>query len=191
VEVVAVEQDRPIGRQRIERRGLGRRLPRGVVPAAADERRGARGQSRERHAHARQRRVARVAAVQVRLPARARPGHEVDVRVHESGRDRAAVRVHDVLDRARVPERGRRPDGRDAAALHEHGVARERPSRPGPAVHDEQRRAHAGSATTGFSSVPTPSTVIATESPGSIGAIPAGVPVAITSPGSSVTKRLT
>ena len=199
VEVVTVEQHRPAGRERIECRRQGRGAPAGVVPPAAYHWQrlalrlgGSRRQlvRRKRGAHALDRLLARAASVQVELLSRPRPRHQVDVRVHEPGRDRAPVRVDHLLHTAFVAQLRPRADGDDAAVVHEHGVAFERTPRPRPAVHDQQRRAHAGSAATGFTSVPTPSTVTATMSPGSMGAIPAGVPVAITSPGSSVTNRL-
>ena len=95
------------------------------------------------------------------------------------------------------PARRRGPGGRlgdrgvphrDEAAVEHEAGARVGPrwiAGPGPRVADEESRAHARS-TTGLTRAPTPSISIVTSSPGSSGPTPAGVPVEITSPGSSV-----
>ena len=54
---------------------------------------------------------------------------------------------------------------------------------PGPTAREDFP--HGSAAATRLRSTPTPSTSISTSSPTWIGAMPAGVPVAITSPGSS------
>ncbi len=61
-------------------------------------------------------------------------------------------------------------------------VTRRRRGKPDPDGH---------LSTTGFTRTPTPSTSTSTRSPGSIGPTPEGVPVRITSPGSSVMMELT
>src|SRR5688572_32841763 len=118
----------------------------------------------------------------------------MDVGIDQAGRDRPAPRIEHAHGRApRLgPARGRLglagfAHGDEAPPLDEEG------GRPGaPAVQGaharlahEEHVAH-GRSITGLASTPTPSTSISTVSPGAIGPTPAGVPVEMTSPGSSV-----
>ena len=103
------------------------------------------------------------------------------------GRDAATGRAtgepHFGLDRraaARVVD-GTRVNGGDLRGAHRARLVADSASAVGVT---------AASATTGFFSTPMPSTSISTVSPGCIGPTPAGVPVMMTSPGSSVMAAL-
>jgi len=114
---------------------------------------------------------------------------DVDVRVGEPGGDAPApgVEAFDVRAPGLRFDRGGIAESDDATVADEES-ARGRPFRIAgrdPCAGEEESRAHAR-ATTGLTRAPTPSTSIVTTSPGSSGPTPAGVPVEITSPGSSV-----
>ena len=122
---------------------------------------------------------------------RARPLHEMDVGIRDPRRDRGATGVDHLRARTdEIRDGGVRAERQDALPPDRDGIgARFHPARRPRArvAHDEvgMRPCH-DPASTRFSSTPMPSISTSIRSPTWTGATPAGVPLAITSPGSSV-----
>ena len=128
-------------------------------------------------------------AREVQLGARARPMQHVDVGVGEPGGDGGAAGVEDSRLGAPPRDEVRSASALDDPALRDRqrvGVGDAAPARPQPRTRDDELRGVQSDVSTGFSSTPTPSTSTSMRSPTTTGATPAGVPVAITSPGSRV-----